>query len=243
LHRPTWKLDPHIRGSDLSERGASAEKIKVKVREPFRIVFKGTAYSSGDVLEVPNDDESDLWLKAKRVELVPVSQKGKAQMPYINGLVSVGTTATLLATVGSAPENDGLLVQNNGTVAVFVGGPSVTSSGARAGVQIAANGTLTIPTTGPEPLSPVRGCCERYCQGQLSVSWLTRRHLGAGCGKGWVPHDSRPRASGPRRGSHRRGEGAGLIARQAEFVGSAGSSRPAGSGEDVDLGGPHERAQ
>lgn len=65
----------------------------------------------------------------------------------------VGTTATLIATVGAEPENGGLLIQNNGSAAVFVGGPSVTTSGAPAGVQIAANGTLTIPTTGAEPLS------------------------------------------------------------------------------------------
>jgi len=31
-------------------------------------------------------------------------------MPYVNGLVSVGATATLIATVGSAPETDGLVV-------------------------------------------------------------------------------------------------------------------------------------
>jgi hypothetical protein len=47
----------------------------------------------------------------------------------------------------------GLLVQNNGSAAVFVGGPSVTTSGANAGVQIAAGATLTVPTTGAEPLS------------------------------------------------------------------------------------------
>jgi hypothetical protein len=72
---------------------------------------------------------------------------------YKNGVVSVGTTATLIASIGSAPENGGVVVQNNGSVAVFVGGPTVTATGATAGPQIAANGTLTIPTTGAEPLS------------------------------------------------------------------------------------------
>jgi hypothetical protein len=74
-------------------------------------------------------------------------------MPYKNGLVSVGTTATLIASVGAAPETGGLLVQNNGSAAVFLGGPTVTTSGATAGVQLAAGASLTIPTTGAEPLS------------------------------------------------------------------------------------------
>jgi hypothetical protein len=72
---------------------------------------------------------------------------------YKQGVVSVGTSATLIATVGAYPETGGLVVQNNGAVAVFVGGPTVTASGATAGVQIAANGTLTVPTTGSEPLA------------------------------------------------------------------------------------------
>ena len=40
------------------------------------VVFEGTAYSGGDVIEVPNDDERDLWVKARWVTVVP--QKGKA---------------------------------------------------------------------------------------------------------------------------------------------------------------------
>jgi hypothetical protein len=45
--------------------------VKVKVREPFRVVHEGKAYSGGDVLEVPSDDTTELWLKAKWVEPVP----------------------------------------------------------------------------------------------------------------------------------------------------------------------------
>jgi hypothetical protein len=72
---------------------------------------------------------------------------------YKHGLVSVGTTATLIADIGAAPETGGIIVQNNGSAAVFLGGPSVTTSGATAGVQIAAGSSLTVPTTGAEPLA------------------------------------------------------------------------------------------
>jgi hypothetical protein len=46
-----------------------------------------------------------------------------------------------------------VVVQNNGSAAVFPGGSTVTATGATAGVQVAANATLTIPTTGAEPLA------------------------------------------------------------------------------------------
>jgi hypothetical protein len=48
---------------------------------------------------------------------------------------------------------DGVLVQNNGSNAVFPGASTVTATGATAGVQVAANATVTVPTTGAEPLS------------------------------------------------------------------------------------------
>jgi hypothetical protein len=50
-------------------------------------------------------------------------------------------------------ENDGLLIQNGGTVPVFIGGPTVTTSGATAGVPVAASATVTVPTTGSESLA------------------------------------------------------------------------------------------
>jgi hypothetical protein len=34
-------------------------------------------------------------------------------MPYRNGVVPVGTTATLIYTVGAAPENDGVVVNES----------------------------------------------------------------------------------------------------------------------------------
>jgi hypothetical protein len=47
-----------------------ATSIKVKVVAPYRVVHDGVAYTGGDVLEVPNDDEHKTWLKARWVELV-----------------------------------------------------------------------------------------------------------------------------------------------------------------------------
>jgi hypothetical protein len=56
----------------------TSETVTVRVREPFRVVHEGRPYTGGDVLEVPNNDSTALWIKAKWVEGVPVSQKGKA---------------------------------------------------------------------------------------------------------------------------------------------------------------------
>ena len=44
--------------------------IKVKVIAPFRVIHAGVAYTDGDVLEVPNDDEHKAWVKSRWVELV-----------------------------------------------------------------------------------------------------------------------------------------------------------------------------
>ena len=44
--------------------------IKVKVIAPFRVIHQGVAYTDGDVVEVPNDDEHQVWLKVRWVELV-----------------------------------------------------------------------------------------------------------------------------------------------------------------------------
>jgi hypothetical protein len=48
-------------------------------------------------------------------------------MPFINKVTSVGTTAVAIATPGSVPDNIGVLVQNLGTTAVYIGGSSVTA--------------------------------------------------------------------------------------------------------------------
>ncbi len=72
-------------------------------------------------------------------------------MPYVNGLVSVGTTATLICTVGA--DSDGVLIQNNGSTPVFLGASTVTASGATTGVQVAASAVVTVPTTAADPLA------------------------------------------------------------------------------------------
>ena len=43
------------------------ETVKVKVNAPFRIVHQGVPYAEGAVIEVPKDDTTDTWLKAKWV--------------------------------------------------------------------------------------------------------------------------------------------------------------------------------
>ena len=52
---------------------------------------------------------------------------------FIQGTASVGTTATLICSARSAPENDGVVFQNNGSTPVFLGGSTVTHTGATAG--------------------------------------------------------------------------------------------------------------
>jgi hypothetical protein len=66
---------------------------------------------------------------------------------YNNGLVQVVSgSPTLIVTVAS--ENGGVLIQNVGNALVFLGGPTVTSSGANQGVSVAAGATLLVPSVG-----------------------------------------------------------------------------------------------
>ena len=70
-------------------------------------------------------------------------------MPYKNGVVSVGTTATLIATPGSAPEQGGVLIQNLGSSTLYLGGSTVTAgTTSTGGLQVAANASVSVPTTG-----------------------------------------------------------------------------------------------
>jgi hypothetical protein len=69
-------------------------------------------------------------------------------MAYHSAQTSVGTTATLVASVGSAPDSDGLLVSSS--AAAFIGPAGVTTT---TGFPIAANTPVLVPTTGSEPLS------------------------------------------------------------------------------------------
>ena len=63
---------------------------------------------------------------------------------YLQGIVSVGTTATKILTVPA--ENDGVLI--NASAAVVIGGSNVTATGATAGIPMTAGQTLTIPSVG-----------------------------------------------------------------------------------------------
>jgi hypothetical protein len=70
-------------------------------------------------------------------------------MAYQNGVVSVGTTATLIATPSSAPDIDGILIQNLGAVTLYLGTSTVTAgTTATGGYQVAAAASVLVPTTG-----------------------------------------------------------------------------------------------
>lgn len=82
---------------------------------------------------------------------------------FQTGQVSVDTTATLVATIGSAPENDGVLV--SGSAAAFIGGSGVTAS---TGFPVAANTPVLVPTTGAEPLE----LCAIVSSSTATVSYI-----------------------------------------------------------------------
>lgn len=67
---------------------------------------------------------------------------------YTSAQTSAGTTATLVASVCSAPDTDGVLVSSS--AAAFIGGPGVTTT---TGFPIAANTPVLVPTTDSEPLA------------------------------------------------------------------------------------------
>jgi hypothetical protein len=66
-----------------------------------------------------------------------------SQMPFINGQVSVGATPTQVCQV---PGGSGVVLQNLGSAAVFIGGPSVAATGASQGISLAPNASMTINT-------------------------------------------------------------------------------------------------
>jgi hypothetical protein len=121
---------------------------KVIVEDPFRIVHKGTAHTAGDVITVDNSTATE-WERAGWVRRAPrtyfESEKLKISS-YRHGVVSVGTTATLVTSVGEIPENSGVLVQPSADT--FFGGSTVTATGATAGIKVTANSIQLMPTTG-----------------------------------------------------------------------------------------------
>jgi hypothetical protein len=64
-------------------------------------------------------------------------------MAYKSGQVTVGTTATLVATPSSVPETGGLLISSS--VAAFIGPSTVTTT---TGLPIPATTLVNVPVTG-----------------------------------------------------------------------------------------------
>jgi hypothetical protein len=56
-----------------AQEKAAAGSVKVKVNEPYRVLLDGKAYTGGDVLEIPLDEEHKIWLKSGWVQ--PVKEK------------------------------------------------------------------------------------------------------------------------------------------------------------------------
>ena len=65
-----------------------------------------------------------------------------ASFNYANGSVSVTSTAALVLTVTPGQT---VVLQNTGSNAIFLGGSTVTSSGANIGYSLAAGASLTLP--------------------------------------------------------------------------------------------------
>lgn len=71
-----------------------------------------------------------------------------ANAPYAQGTVSVSGTATLICSPGGGSN---VVIQNGGSAAVLLGGPTVTATGATAGISLAAAGIITIPVDADAP--------------------------------------------------------------------------------------------
>lgn len=86
---------------------------------------------------------------------------------YSNGIKTVTTTPQVIVSVGQS--NGGILVQNQGSVPVYLGGPTVTADqSATGGVQIAANTTTLIPSLGGYG----HNLWGVVASGTASVAWL-----------------------------------------------------------------------
>jgi hypothetical protein len=130
-------------------------------------------------------------------------------MPFKQNLTSVGTSATLLCTTsGVSPDASGILVNNQGSAAVFIGSATVTTSGATAGISVAAGTTVLVPTS--VSTVPVRDLWDRGPKRRDVVPRLikTPRRGLAGClaaseRRGWWSVAGPTAfASSPRRGHH-----------------------------------------
>jgi hypothetical protein len=66
-----------------------------------------------------------------------------ANQPYANGVVTVGSTPTLIASPGLP---GGIYLTNTGAVTVTLGGSGVTAT---TGPTLAAGASILLPTAGP----------------------------------------------------------------------------------------------
>jgi hypothetical protein len=69
---------------------------------------------------------------------------------FANGSATVTTTASVALTVNPGVPT---ILQNTSSAAVFLGGPSVTTSGANIGYSLATNAPLTLPPAADGPQS------------------------------------------------------------------------------------------
>jgi hypothetical protein len=58
-----------------AEEEKTSTPVKVKVVAPYRVVHEGKPYVGGDVLEVPNDEERDIWRKSGWIEMLSEKEK------------------------------------------------------------------------------------------------------------------------------------------------------------------------
>lgn len=87
-----------------------------------------------------------------------------ANATYVQGTTTVGTTATKIASPDSG--TGGVYLTNTGAADVFLGGSSVTTSGATGGPKLAAGASLIFPTSrGPTDLYGI------VATGTTTVAW------------------------------------------------------------------------
>jgi hypothetical protein len=84
------------------------------------------------------------------VAVIPLTQeRGPLSGPGRYVALMLRTLFGMQATPSSAPDVDGLVIQNLGSVTLYLGGSTVTANTASTdGLQVAANGVITVPTTG-----------------------------------------------------------------------------------------------
>lgn len=93
-------------------------------------------------------------------------------MAFQSGVVSVGTSATLICSPGTR----GVMLQNLGAATLYVGGPGVTAdTTATGGVTLPATMTSPVKIADPRPLSafgPDDGLYGRVATGTVNVAFL-----------------------------------------------------------------------